>query len=312
MISQHVRVEVDLGRVRRNAADVAARVGVPVWATIKADAYGLGAARVARALSEVDGVAGFCVFALDEATSIDLWNITGKPAITLGPPATLDPKPWLDAHVRPAVSTPEQAARLAGARPILCVDTGMQRFACPPGRVVEAIERGGIDEAFTHATRLAHVERLLELVGGGGLTLHAAATALLGEPAAYLDGVRPGLALYRGAVRVSTRLVEARASNGPIGYTGWRSDSGHHGVILAGYSHFLRPGPAMVNGRRQRITEVGMQSAYVTLDAEDRVGDEVVLLGDELAEADVALAWDGTPHGALLTLAEMGIKSYVD
>jgi alanine racemase len=311
MISQHVRVEVDLNRVRRNAADVVARVGVPVWATVKADAYGLGAARVARALAGVDGVAGFCVFALEEATSIDLWKTTGKSAISLGPPATLDTRPWLDAHVRPAVSTPEQAARLAGARPILCVDTGMQRFACPPGQVLEAIERGSIDEAFTHATRLAHVERLLQLVGGAELTLHAAATALLDEPAAYLDGVRPGLALYRGAVRVSTRLVEARASTGPIGYTAWRSDSGHHGVILAGYSHFLRPGPVMVNGRRQRITEAGMQSAYVTLHPDDRVGDEVVRRGDGLAEADVALAWDGTPHAALLTLAEMGVKSYV-
>src|SRR3954447_9517224 len=113
MTSHHVRGTVDLGRVRRNAADVAARVGVPVWATIKADAYGLGAARVARALADVHGVTGFCVFALAEATSVDLWNLTGKPAITLGPPATLDAKAWLDAHVRPAVSTPEQAARLA-------------------------------------------------------------------------------------------------------------------------------------------------------------------------------------------------------
>src|SRR4051812_9890690 len=208
MISQHVRVTVDLGRVGRNAADVVARVGVPVWATVKADAYGLGAARVARALADVDGVTGFCVFALEEATSIDLWKLTGKPAITLGPPATLDTKPWLDAHVRPAVSTPEQAARLAHARPILCVDTGMQRFACPAEEVAEAIEVGSVDEAFTHATRLAHVEQLLELVGGRGMSLHAGATALLDEPAAYLDGVRPGLALYRrGALRVTTRVV---------------------------------------------------------------------------------------------------------
>src|SRR3954454_15388418 len=122
MMSHHVRVTVDLGRVRRNAADVAARVGVPVWATVKADAYGLGAARVARALAGVGGVAGFCVFALEEATSIDLWKLTGKPAITLGPPATLDPGPWLEARVRPAVSTAEQAGRLTRARPILCVD----------------------------------------------------------------------------------------------------------------------------------------------------------------------------------------------
>jgi alanine racemase len=311
MISQHVRVEVDLSRVRRNAADVAARVGVPVWATIKADAYGLGAAPVAKALAAVSGIAGFCVFALDEATSIDLWNLTGKPAITLGPPATLDPQPWINARVRPAVSKPAEAARLAPARPILCVDTGMQRFACPPEQVAEALDAGKIDEAFTHATRLEHVQRLRELVGSHPMRLHAAATALLDESAAYLDTVRPGLALYRGAVRTSARLVEAHRSTGPVGYTGWHSETGHHGVIIAGYSNHLRPGPVVINGRRQRITEIGMQSAYVTLHPDDRPGDEVVLLGDGLTEDDLAPVWGATPHQVLLTLASMGERTFV-
>src|SRR5437764_1032895 len=168
MISTHVNVSVDLSRVRRNAEEIAARVGVPVWATIKADAYGLGAARVAGTRAGV--VEGFCVFALAEA-------------------------------------------------------------------------------------------------------------GLLDEPEARLDAVRPGLALYRGAVRTSARLADVRRSAGAIGYGGWRSESGFHGVILAGYSHGLRPGPVMVNGRRQRITEIGMQSAYVTLNEADRMGDEVMLLG---------------------------------
>ena len=75
--------------------------------------------------------------------------------------------------------------------------------------------------------------------------------------------------LYRGAVRTSARLVEARRSTGPVGYTGWRSETGHHGVIVAGYSNHLRAGPVIVNGRRQRITEIGMQSAYVTLHPDD-------------------------------------------
>src|SRR5258705_2718 len=120
MISQHVEVQVDLGRVRWNATDVKARVRVPVWATIKADAYGLGAARVAQALAPV--VDGFCVFALDEATSIDLWRLTGKPAIALGPPQERNPAAWIAAHVRPAVSTEDDAKQLQGAHPILCVD----------------------------------------------------------------------------------------------------------------------------------------------------------------------------------------------
>jgi alanine racemase len=187
----------------------------------------------------------------------------------------------------------------------------MQRFACPPELVNEAIDAGAIDEAFTHATRLEHVERLLELVGAQGLTLHAAATALLDEPAAYMDAVRPGLALYRGAVRATVPLIDARASAGPVGYTGWHSDTGHHGVIVVGYANRLRPGPVLINGRRQRITEIGMQSAYVTLHPDDRAGDEVVLLGDGLTEVDVAPVWRATPHQVLLTLASMGTRSYV-
>jgi hypothetical protein len=35
-------------------------------------------------------------------------------------------------------------------------------------------------------------------------------------------------------------------------------------------------------------------------------------LGDGVTEADVAAAWEGTPHQALLTLAEMGPRDYVE
>jgi alanine racemase len=308
MQSQHVKVTIDLARVRQNAADVKSRVKVDVLATIKADAYGLGAARVAAALAPI--VDGFCVFALDEATSIDLWRLTGKPAIALGPPQERNPAAWLEAHVRPAVSTAEEATQLQPAHPILCVDTGMQRFAAPPARVRQWLERFQIDQAFTHATRLEHVERLQQLTHGTRVRLHAAATALLDQPPAWLDAVRPGLALYRSAVTVTTPLADARRSAGPIGYTGWTSETSHHGVILAGYAHGLRPGPVTVNGRRQRITEIGMQSAYVTLDPADRPGEIVTLLGNGLTEADIAFAWEVTPHHALLTLATMGPREY--
>jgi alanine racemase len=308
MVSPHVRSQIDLARVRGNARDVAARTGRPVWATVKADAYGLGAARVAPALADV--VEGFCVFALEEARAIDLWNLTRKPAIALGPPSTLDPAPWLAAHVRPAVSSVQQARALAAARPILCVDTGMQRFACGVADVPAVLDAAEIDEAFTHATRLEHVERLRHATAGRTVRLHAAATALLDEPAALLDLTRPGLALYRNAVRTTAPLADVRASCGAIGYGGWKSQSGYHGVIVAGYANGLRPGPVLVNGRRQLITEIGMQSAYVTLHPDDRLGDEVVLMGDTLTESDIAFAWSVTPHHALLAMARMGTRIY--
>ena len=153
----------------------------------------------------------------------------------------------------------------------------MQRFACPPDRIEAVLKAGECDEAFTHATSLDRVDRLLALVGNRGLKLHAAGSSLLHEPSARLDCIRPGIALYRGAARVFTRLVDERKSHGPVGYS--RFTAPRHGVILAGYSNGLRIGPCIVNGRRSRILEVGMQSSFVETVESDRIGDEVVFAG---------------------------------
>jgi alanine racemase len=160
----------------------------------------------------------------------------------------------------------------------------------------------------THASSPEQVRRFGELVGGRGLRLHAAGSALLDEPSAWFDAVRPGLALYRGAARVSARLVEVRDSSGPAGYTGFVA--ARHGVILCGYSNGLRAGACLVNGRRSRVLEVGMQSAFVECEPSDRPGDEVVLLGDGLTEDDVAAAWGTPPHTALVQLAAAGERLY--
>ena len=301
--SAHVTVHVDLDRVRRNVADVRRKVGrSEIHAVVKADAYGLGAVRVARAIA--DGIDGFVVFHASEALDAGLAAL-GKPVLAIGPPR--DDAPVATA-VRPAVWTAEQARALRAAGPVLSVDTGMQRFACPPEQVEQALEAGGCREAFTHATKVEAVRRLVQLVGGRGLRLHAAGSALLDEAEAHLDLVRPGLALYRGAVTVTTRLIEARDSQGPAGYTGFTAR--RHGVILAGYSNGLRPGPCLVGGERRRIVEVGMQSAFVALEPGDAIGDEVTLLGAGMSEDDVAAEWRCTPQEALTHLSGMGDRVY--
>lgn len=305
--SRHVRVVVDLNRVRENARRIARETGVELIAIIKADAYGLGAGPVASALADV--VDRFAVFSPEEARAIELWNRTGKEAIAIGPPAWDDPSEYRAQHVRPAVSNGEQARQLRSARPLLCVDTGQQRFACPIEQVDEVLRAGGIEEAFTHASRLDQVEQLRAAVGGRVAVMHAAGSSLLHEPAALLDAVRPGLALYRGAARVSSRLIETHQSTGPAGYGGFVTP--FHGVILAGYSNGLRPGPCLLNGRLTRILEVGMQSAFIETNATDRAGDEVVLLGDALDEDHVAREWNVGPHESLVRLTSAGIREYV-
>ncbi len=303
---KYISVRVDLDQVRRNAAAVAAHVGVPILAVVKADAYGLGAQHVVQALREL--VDGFCVFSLAEAIAARIWETTGRTSMALGPDPGADRSDYLEHHVRPAVWTAERAAALRLARPILSVDTGMQRFSCPPTQIDAVLAAGACDEAFTHALRPGQVQQLIALVGGRGLRLHAAASALLDEPGARLDAVRPGLALYRGAVRVTTNLVDVRDTTGPAGYTGFTAV--RHGVILAGYSNGVRPGPCLVNGRPSRILEVGMQSAYVEAAANDKTGDEVTLLGDGLTESDVGAASGTSAQDALLRLTNAGVRSY--
>jgi alanine racemase len=307
--SRHVDVRINLARLRANAAEVRAGVGVPVMAVVKADAYGHGAAEVVAALADVADE--FCVFALREAIEARIFERTGKRTLAIGPPlGAMEPDDYRAHGVRPAVTTAEEALQLAGAGPALCVDAGMQRFACPPERADGVIRAGGIREAYTHATSPEHLRRFLEAVGGRGLRLHAAGSSLLHEPAARLDAVRPGLALYRGAARVTARLVEARDSRGPIGYTGWRSATGRHGVIVAGYSNGLRAGPCLVNGELRRLAEVGMQSAFVELGPNDRAGDEVVLLGDGLDAADIAKAWGAGPQEVMVRMGGLGARRY--
>jgi alanine racemase len=306
--SPHVRVAVDLRRVQANAHDILTKTGVPLIAVIKADAYGLGAERVSAALADL--VDRFCVFSPDEAARIDLWRRTGKSALAIGPPVTLDPGDYITHHIQPAVSTPQQAEALRTAEGVLCVDTGQQRFACPIEKVIETFDRGQCEEAYTHAATLDQVQMLQNALSGRSARLHAAGSSLLHEPHAWLDAVRPGLALYRGAVRVSSGLIETRKSIGPAGYSGFKTL--YHGIILAGYCNGLKAGPCLVNGRLSRLLEVGMQSAFVETDGNDQPGDEVVLLGDSITEQQIGATWKTSPHECLVRLTATGIREYTE
>jgi len=300
-----VNVVVDLARVRENALQIQ-RVGVDVLAVVKADAYGLGAAAVAKAIGDV--VAGFCVFSLAEAQAADLWQAAKKPILAFGPSDGIDAGEFSAAHVRPSVWTADQARRLRNASPVLCVDTGMRRFACPPDQVESVLRAGECREAFTHAIRLEQAQELTELLGHHRLRLHAAASGLLDEPLARLDAVRPGIALYRGAVRIAARLIEVHDGGRPAGYGGFIVP--RFGIIHCGYSDGLRLGPCLVNGERQTTLEVGMQSAFVQIGAGDTVGDEVVLLGEGLSEAELAKAWEATEQQVLVNLTRAGVRSH--
>ena len=298
-------VYIDLARVRHNAQAIAHRCGVPVIAVIKADAYGLGASHVVEALKDLDCVRGFYCFSLREAVDAGTWH-TGKPTIALVGREDESVDQYRQFHVRPAVYDVTRAAALRGAQPVLCVDTGMQRFACTREFIDDVAKAGACDEAFTHATRPEHAVLFAEScrhLRNGGIKLHAAATSLLDVPEARFDFVRPGLALYRDAVRVTSQLVDARDQTGPAGYSSFTSSTGRFGVIIGGYAIGLRPGPCLVNGQPRRILECGMQSSYVQIGPNDRTGDEVVLLGDGLNIDEIGSAWKTSPQEVLVRMS---------
>ena len=117
--SPHVTVRVDLRRVRRNTEQVARRAAVPVLAVVKADAYGLGAARVAPVIRDV--IDGFFVFDAAEAVEYRLYEQTGRRTVAvLG--EFNDPKDYRSHRIQPVVWTAERAAALRAARPVLCVE----------------------------------------------------------------------------------------------------------------------------------------------------------------------------------------------
>jgi len=297
-----VTVRVDLSRVAANAQSVRRRSGVGLIAVLKADAYGLGAVQVARALRGL--VDGFYFFDLSEIASVRSAVDFDVDVIVLrGDEHPADR--FLENRARPVVWTIEAARDRRAARPVLSVDTGQQRFGCPVDQVDDILNAGAINEAMTHATQPDQARKFDDATRHKSLRRHAAGTALLDVPAARFDAVRPGLALYEDSVTVTTHLIDARASVGPVGYSRFNSTTGRHGVIPVGYSHGLRPGPCLVETAPARIVEVGMQTAFVELPRDARAGDRVTLLGGGVALHDVASAWRASPQETLLRLCSL-------
>ncbi len=285
---------------------LAKTVKVPLLPVVKSNAYGLGLEAISETIADL--AEGFCVFQAREAIAADLAQRTGKRVLALGPPESLDPDDYLSHRITPAVCNPFEAWELRKASPALAIDTGMQRFSCPKEEVARALLAGICREVFTHATRIEHVEMLLDFSSAFPVMRHAAASGLLHDARARLDAVRPGLALSRNAVTISSRIFEIHQSRGPAGYTGFLAP--YHGIILVGYAHGLRKGPCIINDRRCRILEIGMQSAYVEVGAESKVGDTVILLGETLSETELSACWNCSPHEVLCSLSCSATRSY--
>lgn len=220
-------VQIDLSAIAHNTRAMRAQLApnVLLMAVVKANAYGHGALKVARAALDA-GADALAVAIPEEGAQLRAGGIEA-PVLVLG-----GIEPEGASHVVEndliqtvfdlrALSALSRAARAQGkmARVHIKLDTGMSRIGVRDERELKALVRA-IDElpgvcltgAFTHfATAdmadmqgtLAQIERfesltrMLRTVHDGKLTLHACNSAgIFRYPQAHFDMVRGGITLY--------------------------------------------------------------------------------------------------------------------
>jgi alanine racemase len=232
---RETRAEIDLGAIRENVL-LACRLAGPtaqVMAVVKADAYGHGAAPVART-ALTSGASWLGVALPEEAVILREDGIRSR-ILVLGPITPEQAELVVDHGLDQCVSDPAQAEaldRMARRRGRvvsihLKVDTGMGRVGLPPREVRPAVEQlarlpairlAGLmthfadadadDPVFTQE-QASRFEAAVQALRDAGIAVplrHAAnSAALLLVPETRLDLVRPGIMLYgchpRGARR---------------------------------------------------------------------------------------------------------------
>lgn len=247
------RAEVSLENLRHNLTELARVAQVPIWAVLKADAYGHGAKAVARTLERA-GAKGFCVALIEEGIELREAGILA-PILVMGSHYASAWSELLRHQLTPVLSRIDQIEALAeevreraGAAfgVHVKIDTGMARLGVSfseLGDFAAALLRRPelrLDGLMTHfasaesdelfvAEQLQLFGRGTELLAQRGLSFrlrHAANTAaLLVHPQARLDLVRPGIGLFglapgipgaerlRPVMRVRSEVISLRKLN---------------------------------------------------------------------------------------------------
>jgi alanine racemase len=303
-------ITIDLAALRKNAARLVEAAGrAELWAVVKADAYGHGAADCARVALE-EGARALCVATAQEGAALRP-AFPGARILVMGPLGEGEERIARDAGLEVAVSSPSFPE---GLRVHLKFDTGMGRFgvsaeeaaAVDPERVVGVMSHLATadeeDEAF--------VRRQTELFAAVAARFPSAvkhlanSAATLRFPGARFDAVRCGVALYGlspfGSDPAEQGLApvlrwESYVAQAKIRKPGESTGYGRRfvaeretriGLVPVGYADGFRRGlmgtEVLVAGARRRVLgTVSMDSFAVELDAEPE-GAPVVVIGDGL------------------------------
>jgi alanine racemase len=214
------RARIDLDRLAANYDAIRAAAGVPVMPVVKADAYGHGAAKVARTLV-AKGARHLAVAYVEEAVALRQSGV-GVPILVLAGFAPGQAPVLAPYDLTPVISTPRTLAAViaharGGVRPRahVKVDTGMGRLGFAVEAFVEAALRlrdAGIeiDGAMTHLAsadedasvtnrQLDRFDEAVTRLAARGLRpplIHACNSAGLAYIRPTHTLVRPGLMVY--------------------------------------------------------------------------------------------------------------------
>jgi alanine racemase len=214
-------VEIHSGNLEHNVREISRRVtSRPILAVIKNNGYGMGVSNAARLLEPSPAIAGFAVVKLHEAMTLRDAG-TRKPVLLMGPFDESNLEDALGRGITPMVYTPVGPSldRIAGKRqkpvPVhVCVDTGIGRVGVPYREAAplirdlaarKSVRIEGIMMTFTEDTafdmeQLARFQSLCGALEKEGIALgkkHAVSSfGLFQHPNAFLDMVRPGMAIY--------------------------------------------------------------------------------------------------------------------
>ncbi|HEX2721374.1 MAG TPA: alanine racemase [Gemmatimonadaceae bacterium] len=204
-------LEVDLAALTRNARALRDHAAVSIIPMIKADAYGLGAIHVARALERLEPLA-YGVATIEEGEELRAAGIA-RDILLFTPLLQEDLKSAAAAGLTPTLGSADEIAGWKNYhRPYhLSIDTGMARAGIPWREVQNAsvvIEQNPPAGAFTHfhspqlddasmAEQLGRFREAVAILGRRNTILHTdSSAAIVRHGRSPFDAIRPGIFMY--------------------------------------------------------------------------------------------------------------------
>ena len=267
MTTASLRIDLDAVLANWRALDAMTSAATETGAVVKADSYGLGAARVAQVLARA-GARKFFVAAAEEGAAVRQALGEGPEIFVFSGHMAGDSERIGDLGLIPMLNSVEQVKRhvdtLPGAAFGVQLDTGMNRLGLEPADwaavSAQLIAAGpklvmshlACSDEPDHPMNAAQLKNFRAMTDGLGLKRALSATGgiLLG-PDYHFDVTRPGIGLYGGlpftaarpVVRLSLPVVQIRkvAPGETVGYANsWTAArESRIATVAAGYADGL-------------------------------------------------------------------------